>query len=245
MKRNLYLSALVFLFPFVLGSTVWLTQLAMGAVRLDDAPFIITLGFVVSFLMATVFYFSLMEFKKRFNGKPDKENYKPSKRYFIFAAAVLVVSLVLGVNQGRSVSSRQLKIAELQSSVEAKKLQRIEAEKQRIAAMSPEQLAEEKRKKDEMAKSIALEAAQKDSNIESCRAEVVEAVRKLGYKPNADFGNLFLNSFSRFQESGYIRIAEGVHLYSVGVEADYSSTGELTWFDCEVDKNGRTALKKR
>lgn len=245
MKRNLYFAALVFLFPFVMGCTAWLTQLAMGTGRLDDASFTFVSGFVVSFLIATVFYFALVEFKKHFKWKPDEENYKPSKRYFIFVAIVVAVSLIWGAKQGYSVSKRELQMVELQRAVDAKRFQRIEVEKQRIAAMSPEQLAEEKRNKDEITKAIALDSARKDSNIAYCRAEVVEAVRKLGFKPNADFGNLFLNSFSRFQESGYIKVAEGVYRYSVGVEADYGSTGKLTWFDCEVTKNGQPTVKKR
>lgn len=238
MKRNLYFSAVVFLFPFVLVSAAWLTQLAMGVVRSDDGPFIIFSGFLLSALLAATFYFVLKEFNKRFAKKPEVENYTPSNRYYFFAAVVVVLSLMWGVTQGYTVGSRQLKLDDLKKSLEEQRLQK-------IAAMPPEQLAEEKRLKDALAKTVALAAEQKARNIEACRDKVVDAVRTLGYKPNADSGNLFRNSFSRFQESGYSINSEGVAHYSVGVEADYSSTGELTWFICEVSKGGSAMVKQR
>lgn len=238
MKRNIYFSAVVFLFPFVLVCAAWLTQLAMGVVRSDDAPIVIFSAFFLSAVLAAAFYFILKEVNKRFAKKSEVANYTPTNRFYSFSIVVVGLSLIWGVTQGYTVGSRQLKLDVLKKDVEGQRMQR-------IAAMSPEQLAEEKRIKDVLAKTVALAAAQKERNIEACRDKVVNAVRTLGYKPNADSGNLFRNSFSRFQESGYSINAAGVAYYSMGVEADYSSTGELTWFICEVSKDGIATVKLR
>jgi len=79
----------------------------------------------------------------------------------------------------------------------------------------------------------------------ACREAVVQAVRAAGYKANATSDSLFNQMSSPYEESGFTQTADGEYQYSMGVEADYGSSGTKTWYHCIVEKNGKATVSQQ
>lgn len=180
MKRNAVYSLLVFLLVASYVLVGFLTQLLMGVAKWEDAPLILGLTVFSSTLLGAIFYFVFTKLAGIF-GSPEKSAspYVLNRQFVIVALVLLTLSSTYGAVRSYLEGSEQKAAAEKQrEAMESRRLavaKAAEAERQRVAALTPEQrAAEEKQKRERVAaatKAAADEAARKEAEKAKASAD--------------------------------------------------------------------------
>jgi hypothetical protein len=153
MKRNLTYSLLVFALLFIWVIAGGLTQLFMGVLGDDALGFLFGISIGTAVIGAAIFFAAFGAIRKKYFDSTLNTVYTPSKAFIAMAGALLALSLVGSVTQSYSVGKVQAatKQADAKSKNDAAKAfaERQEREKQRLAAMTPEEREADSKRREE------------------------------------------------------------------------------------------------
>lgn len=161
MRRNLIYSLLVFgliLSWFVSGA---ITQFFMGVLSSNDFGFALIFFLAIAGFFAMIFSVIFRVIRNKFYGGTGETKYHPSRRFAAVAVVLLTISIVGGITQFYSVGKKTAEAirAGTQWKEDAEKViaERREQEKQRLAAMTPEEREAETRKKEDSAAALIIQ----------------------------------------------------------------------------------------
>ena len=172
MKKNIAYSMVAFLVLATYLVFGGLTQLLMGTEKWGDAPLIFGVFVIISAIIGGVFYIVFSQLAKKFWPQNDNSSRFVLSRNFILVSTVLIViSSAYGISKAYSISSEKLLSAKAQKEA-------VEAERLRIAALSPEQRTAEENMRRLKADAAAKEAKEKVAKIEAEKAKVLADKKK-------------------------------------------------------------------
>ncbi len=173
MKKNAIYSLIVFAIVAVYVLSGLLTQAAMGAEKWDDVPKYLLLVLVVSAFIAALFYVALTAIGNTFwSQQAVAAPYKPSQTFLIVTLFLIASGATFGVVVSYPKGKEAQQAAARQDEARAKRMKAAEAERQRVAALTPEQRAEEERVKQERAAAAAKAAAKATALRQAAEAKV-------------------------------------------------------------------------
>jgi hypothetical protein len=155
MTRNLAYATACFLAALAYFLAGFVTQGLMDKSQWDLAGFALTMSLVISALIGLVVFGGLTFFQRRFGQGEKATPYRPARGLMATTAAAVCVTAVLGIWVSRA------KVMETQALAAAAR-SAAAAERARIAALTPEQLAAMAKQREEQAAAAAKAAAEKE-----------------------------------------------------------------------------------
>lgn len=155
MKRNLIYSLLIFGLLFSWLASGAITQLSMGVLSSNDLMYVFGFSLFVAGIVAAIFFVVFRAIRDKFFGGAVETGYRPSRKFAAVAATLLTISIVGGAVLSYSAGKEKAEAvrAEVKRKEDAARAlaDRREMEKQRLAAMTPEERIADARIKEESA----------------------------------------------------------------------------------------------
>lgn len=179
MRKKIRYSVAVFLIVFAGYFGFGFSEMVFGVVKRSDASMVIIGPLILASIASLIIFFILRA--NHFGEKPEDSDYRTSKNFVIAASVLTVISLSFGIFQSYSTFSEQRQVAETAKKAAEAQKHKIaalaEAEKLRLAALTPEQ-------REAVAEAAAKEAARK---AKEAQEQVAIAEKKKADKAKRDF----------------------------------------------------------
>lgn len=178
MKKHSVYSLVVFLVVATYLFFGLLTQLLMGVVKWEDAPLLLGMTVFFGALAGVIFFFTITKITEKFGSQEKNSSpYVLSGNFIAVSIVLIAISSTYGVMKSYSIGSEQKAAAEMnRDTIERLKLaaaKAAKAERQRIASLTPTQLAAEEKEKREKAEAVVKVAAEKAARIEAEKAKAL------------------------------------------------------------------------
>lgn len=164
MKRNTVYSLVVFLLVASYSLFGLLTQLLMGVAKWEGTLLFLGLTVFPGVVVGGIFYVAFTKIMEKFGSQENNSSPYVLNRNFVAASiALIAISSTYGVMRSYSLGTEQKAAAEKQREADERRKLAVakaaEAERQRIASLTPEQRAAEEKQKREKVAAAAKEAA--------------------------------------------------------------------------------------